>query len=37
MTTYTILGIPTGTGGTWLNVADTLTNNISGVTSLNNS
>ena len=37
MTTYTILGIPTGTGGTWFNVADTLNNNISGVTSLNNS
>ena len=37
MTTYSILGVPTGTGGTWLNVADTLTNNISGVTSLNDS
>ena len=24
MTTYTTLGIHTGTGGTWLNVADTL-------------
>ena len=30
MTTYTILGIPTGTGGTWFKVADTLNNNISG-------
>ena len=37
MITYTILGITTGTGGKWLNVADTLNNNISGVSSLNNS
>ena len=34
MTTNSILSIPTGTGGTWLSVADTLTNNKS---SLNNS
>ena len=35
MTSVTILGV-TYTGGTWLKVADTLNNNISGVTSLNN-
>ena len=35
MTSVSILGV-TYTGGTWLKVADTLNNNISGVTSLNN-
>ena len=29
MTTNSILSIPTGTGGTWLSVAYTLTNNTS--------
>ena len=37
MTTYTILGIPTGTGGTWLPVADTLNSNTSNITVLSNS
>jgi len=37
MTTYTTLGIPTGTGGTWLNVADTLNSNTSNITILSNS
>jgi len=37
MTTYSILGIPTGTGGTWLNVADTLNSNTSNITTLSNS
>ena len=36
MSSVTILGT-TYTGGTWLKVADTLNNNISGVSSLNNS
>ena len=37
MTTYTTLGIITGTGGTWLNVADTLNSNTSNITILSNS
>ena len=37
MTTYTILGIPTGTGGTWIPVADTLNSNTSNITVLSNS
>jgi len=37
MTTYTTLGIITGTGGTWLNVADTLNSNTSNITTLSNS
>ena len=36
MTTYTVLGIPTGTGGTWLSVADTLNSNTSNITVLSN-
>ena len=36
MSSVSILGT-TYTGGTWLKVADTLNNNISGVSSLNNS
>ena len=36
MTTYTKLGIPTGTGGTWLPAADTLNSNTSDITVLSN-
>ena len=37
MTTYSILGISTGTGGTWLPIAQTLNNNVGGLSSLNTS
>ena len=37
MTSYTILGTPTGTGGTWLPVADTLNSNTSNITVSSNS
>ena len=37
MATYTILGTPTGTGGTWLPVADTLNSNTSNITVSSNS
>ena len=37
MTTYSVLGIPTGTGRTWLPVADTLNSNTSNITVSSNS
>ena len=36
LTTYTTLGIVTGTGGSWLPIADTLKSNTSNITVLSN-